>query len=157
MDCSPPGSSVHGILQARILEWVAIPFSRGSSWPRDRTQVFLKYRQILYRLSHLGSPSVWEAWTDLLWYCVFDGHIPKGGSLLESFKTWRQTQTPATQEAEVKVINSSVSFQEIPSCYQFHHSEHPLPHPHVQRQAKRNVPVGDTKPVPQDKPQETGP
>ena len=38
-DCSPPGSSVHGILQARILECVAIPFSRGSSQPRDRTQV----------------------------------------------------------------------------------------------------------------------
>ena len=38
-DCSPPGSSVHGILQARILEWVAIAFSRGSSWPRDRSQV----------------------------------------------------------------------------------------------------------------------
>ena len=38
MDCSPPGSSVHGILQARILEWVAIPFSRGSSWPRDQIQ-----------------------------------------------------------------------------------------------------------------------
>ena len=37
--CSPPGSSVHGILQAGILEWVAISFSRGSSWPRDRTQV----------------------------------------------------------------------------------------------------------------------
>ena len=36
MDCSPPGSSVHGILQARILEWVAISFSRGSSQPRDR-------------------------------------------------------------------------------------------------------------------------
>ena len=34
-----PGSSVHGILQARILEWVAIPFSRGFSWPRDWTQV----------------------------------------------------------------------------------------------------------------------
>ena len=33
MDCSPPGFSVHGILQARILEWVAIPFSRGSSRP----------------------------------------------------------------------------------------------------------------------------
>ena len=33
MDYSPPGSSVHGILQARILEWVATPFSRGSSWP----------------------------------------------------------------------------------------------------------------------------
>ena len=36
---SPPGSSVHGIFQARILEWVAISFSRGSSWPRDRAQV----------------------------------------------------------------------------------------------------------------------
>ena len=39
MDCSPPGSSVHGIVQARILEWGAISFSRGSSRPRDQTQV----------------------------------------------------------------------------------------------------------------------
>ena len=39
MDCNPQGSSVHGILQARILEWVAISSSRGSSQPRDRTQV----------------------------------------------------------------------------------------------------------------------
>ena len=39
MDCSLPGSSVHWIHQARILEWVAIPFSRGSSWPRDQTWV----------------------------------------------------------------------------------------------------------------------
>ena len=39
MDCSLPGSSVHGIIQARILELIAIPFSRGSSWPRDWTQV----------------------------------------------------------------------------------------------------------------------
>ena len=39
MDYSLPGSSVHGILQARILEWVAMPFSRGSSQPRDWTQV----------------------------------------------------------------------------------------------------------------------
>ena len=37
MDCSPPGSSVHGMSQARILEWAAIPFSRGSSLPRDWT------------------------------------------------------------------------------------------------------------------------
>ena len=36
---APTGSSVHGILQARILEWVSIPFSRGSSWPRDRSWV----------------------------------------------------------------------------------------------------------------------
>ena len=39
MDCGSPGSSVHGILQARILESIAIPFSRGSSLPRDRTWV----------------------------------------------------------------------------------------------------------------------
>ena len=39
MDCSPPGSSIHEILQARILEWVAVPFSKGSSQPRDWTQV----------------------------------------------------------------------------------------------------------------------
>ena len=53
MDYSLPDYSVHGILQARVLEWVAIPFSRGSSWPRDRTG-----RQILYHLStreaHMG-------------------------------------------------------------------------------------------------------
>ena len=40
MDCSPPDSSVCGILQARTLEWVAIPFSRGSSQPRDWTRIF---------------------------------------------------------------------------------------------------------------------
>ena len=38
LECSLPGSSVHGILQARILEWIAMLFSRGSSWPRDWTQ-----------------------------------------------------------------------------------------------------------------------
>ena len=40
LDCSPPGSSVHGIFKARILEWVAISFSRGSSRLRDRTQFY---------------------------------------------------------------------------------------------------------------------
>ena len=39
VDCSPPGSSIHGLLQAGILEWVACPFSRGSSWPRNWTWV----------------------------------------------------------------------------------------------------------------------
>ena len=39
MDCSLPGSSIHGIFQARVLEWVTISFSRGSSPPRDQTQV----------------------------------------------------------------------------------------------------------------------
>ena len=56
MDCSLPGFSVHGILQARILEWVAISFSRGTSWPRDRTWVSL-FMGRLYHLSHQGSPN----------------------------------------------------------------------------------------------------
>ena len=47
---SPPVSSVNGILQARILEWIAIPFSRESSRPRDRTRVSIL--QAVYRLSH---------------------------------------------------------------------------------------------------------
>ena len=54
--CSPPSSSVHGIFQARVLEWVAISFSRGSSRPRDQTQVSCIVRKTLYLLSHQGSP-----------------------------------------------------------------------------------------------------
>ena len=54
MDYSPPGSSVHGILQARILEWVAMSSSRGSSRPRDRTQVSHTDGQILHCPSHQG-------------------------------------------------------------------------------------------------------
>ena len=56
MDCSPPGSSVHGVSQARILEWVATSFSRGSPRPRDWTQVSYTGRQILYHLTYQGSP-----------------------------------------------------------------------------------------------------
>ena len=61
MACSPAGSSVHGILQARILEWVARLSSRGSSKYRDQTTplpllLLLLCRKILYPLSHLGSP-----------------------------------------------------------------------------------------------------
>ena len=55
LDCGPPGSSVHGILQARTVEWVAMPSSRGSSQPRDQT-----------RVSHLPAlffttNTIWEA------------------------------------------------------------------------------------------------
>ena len=59
MDCVPPGSSAHGILQARILEWVAMPSSRGLSQPRDQTHVsyvFCIGRQVLYHYRHLRSP-----------------------------------------------------------------------------------------------------
>ena len=64
-DCSPSGSSIHGILQARILEWVAISLSRGSSRPRDWTQV-----------SHVAGRffTIWATKGNLEWLC-FD-NIP---------------------------------------------------------------------------------
>ena len=58
MGCTSLGSSVHGILQARILEQVAIPFSRGSSQPRDRTCISCIGRQVPDYYCHLGSPSI---------------------------------------------------------------------------------------------------
>ena len=64
LDYSPPGSSVRGILQARILQWVAISSSRGSSRSRELNLPLLclrHCRQILYLLSHQGSPVLFIA------------------------------------------------------------------------------------------------
>ena len=63
MDCSPPGPSVHGTSQVRILEWVAISPSKGSSRPRD--QICISYisctgRRVFYHWCHLGSPSLYQ-------------------------------------------------------------------------------------------------
>ena len=54
MDCSPPISAVHGILQAGILEWIVISYFRGSSQPKNQTHVSCFGRQILNQLFHLG-------------------------------------------------------------------------------------------------------
>ena len=59
IDCSPPGSFVHGISQARILEQGAISFSRGSFWPKDQTQIYCIGRWILYHWA------TWEAQREL--------------------------------------------------------------------------------------------
>ena len=75
MDYSPPGSSVHGILQPRILEGIAIPFFRGSLWPRDWTRVSCIGRWVLYHWTiretdHGGSTSIYEAgdlWSGKHW------------------------------------------------------------------------------------------
>ena len=56
VDCSLPVSSVHGILQARILEWVATPFSRGIFPTQESNPDLPHCRQIIYHLSHQGSP-----------------------------------------------------------------------------------------------------
>ena len=59
VDCSLPGFSIHGIFQARVLEWVAISFSRGSSQPRDTNPGLLHCRQTLYPLSQENGLNKW--------------------------------------------------------------------------------------------------
>ena len=77
-DCSPLSSSAHGILQAKILEWVAMPSSRGSSQPRDWTRV--SYISCISRqvLHHCAT---WEAWT---WAYGFVKHTAQGASYTRS-------------------------------------------------------------------------
>ena len=60
------GSSVHGYSPARILEWVTMLSSRASSQPRDQTQVYLQCGQILYQLSHQGSPLINESFHNII-------------------------------------------------------------------------------------------
>ena len=99
---SLPGSSVHGIFQARILEWVAIPFSRGSSWPRDPTHV-----------SCIGS---WAIYHQATW------EVPKSGVYLlvidlKEFFYIFWVQVPIDQPFKTSTcfppLHISVSFLEI--------------------------------------------
>ena len=74
MDCRPPGSSVQWILQARILDWVAIPFSKGSSWLRDQTLV----SRIAGRFSTIWATG--ETPRTLEWGAIpFSGDLPDPG------------------------------------------------------------------------------
>ena len=90
VDCSPPGSSVHGILQARVLEWVAISSSRGSSQPRDRTQV-----------SHIAGRcfNLWATreamWETCVWPVGQKEPLEKGVADNSSILAWR---IPWTEE-----------------------------------------------------------
>ena len=66
IDCSPPGSSIHGIFQTRVLDWVAISFSRGSSWPRDWTQVsHVAGRRFTVWATREAHSGIWEAQNSL--------------------------------------------------------------------------------------------
>ena len=76
-DCSPPGFLVHGISHARLLEWVSISYSKGSSRPRDQTHiscVSCTGRWILYQLCHLGSPRWAEPCTKIFMYITSSDH-----------------------------------------------------------------------------------
>ena len=61
VDCSLPGSSVHGVSQVRILEWIAMRYSRASSWPRDQTQVSYLSPALAGRFFTIIA--TWEAYT----------------------------------------------------------------------------------------------
>ena len=80
MDCNPPGSSVLGILQERILVWVAIPFSKGSSWPRDQIQVSW-IAGTFFIISHQRSPCLANISLNLKASKV----TLRGGSVFSSF------------------------------------------------------------------------
>ena len=78
MDCSPPDSSVYRIFRARILVWVAISFSRGSSQPRDRNCISCAFcigRQVLYHWCHLGI--LFSLRTDIAKSLAYEGMIKK--------------------------------------------------------------------------------
>ena len=100
MDCSPPGSSIHGLSQAVILEWVAILFSRGSFQPRDRTCVSCISRWIPYHWVTWEVPAyTWRALITLsmqhavhLWSCVSSQEVLLGAGLLTNvlYKKARQ-------------------------------------------------------------------
>ena len=100
MNCSPSGSSVHGIFQAKILEWVAIAFSRGSSWPRDWTQVSCMQADSL--LSELPMNShVTNTHNKLSWKDIF--FKIKSSMLLSHFSPVRLCATPQTAAPQAPV------------------------------------------------------
>ena len=74
MDCSLPGSSIHGIFQARILEWVANSFSRGSSWPRDQTCFSCIGRWVVYRWATGKSTMEYHATIKRIKLCHLQQH-----------------------------------------------------------------------------------
>ena len=114
MDWSPPGSSVHGILQTRILEWVVLPSSRGSSQPRDWTHVclyLLPCKWILYPLRHLGSPKFCITQYKMLWRFGMGFLLFWILILIYKVKNWiackcklLQSSIPRRDETERKVV-----------------------------------------------------
>ena len=106
MDHSLPGSSVHGVLQARILEWVAILFSKGCSQPRYQTESPAWQADSL-PLSHQGSPSLYLARTlyilEPLWNLSSKVYTPKEGK--------KETCSPWSWQEPLKVSKEDVKTQ----------------------------------------------
>ena len=90
MDCSPPGSPIHGISQARILEWVAISFYRGSSWPRDETCISCIGRWIFFY--HWATKEAYMWCHTLKWFLLIISdnpqNTPEKEELSSLFRKW---------------------------------------------------------------------
>ena len=101
MDCTLPGSSVHGILQAKILEWVAMPIFRGSSRPRDRTWVFHIAGRFLPVWATREAP--WLSWKGVYYLLFIIRRI--WGSLLNQWEAekqaWNTSRTMKTEEQRI--------------------------------------------------------
>ena len=116
MDCSPPGSSVHGILQPRILESVAISFSRGSSQPRDWTPIsHIAGRFFLPSFCHQGSP-LWYLDSNRKFGDIFGNVCGKFG-LGGWIYCWSSWATPKLLEQQ-HGVSSTFMIKKFPSkCY----------------------------------------
>ena len=125
MDCSLPGSSFHGISQARVLEWVAISFSRGSSLPRDQTHISCIGRWVLYCWATREAPKFLiglnESLTPLTCWTMTKIHINCSCSFQQPLLPVSRTQSSAKGLAScpldiLKTIGRSLRFP----CYSVH-------------------------------------
>ena len=108
-DCSPPGSSVHGILQVRILEWVAIYFFRGSSLPRDWTQVSCIADRLFTVWATEEDPPWRRAWQPTP---VLPGEF-HGQRSLAGYSPWGPKKSDTTEWLTLTAENQSEHF---PNC-----------------------------------------
>ena len=100
MDCSLPGSSVHGIPQAKIQEWVSIFFSRGSFWPRDQTHVSCIGRWIIYHQA--TSEALFHVSYSISFLKIKKNTHPQKPQLLEIMKTWATALNAPLDELPAK-------------------------------------------------------
>ena len=108
--CTLLGSSVHGILQARIREWVAMPSFRGSSWPRDRTQASCIGRRILYYWDTREGPCPWLFWTNAI--CTKSQALPRDSSTVYFYNYLYRTSSLENWQL-INVLQNSSRFSFI--------------------------------------------
>ena len=107
MDCSLPGFSVHGILQARILEWGANPFSREYSWPRD--QIHVSYVSFFGRWI-LTTSATWDTEIRVINFSYFQGYILYLDTVFYTSKKKNHKQTKKDKKVQQHSSSSTKEF-----------------------------------------------